>query len=167
MNIILQKELNDCHNAAIGTACEVSYEKAAKATGHVNLPGMLESPVFSNPWNMYRALTKLGFWKRNLTWADLKAGRAKPGKTIVLVKQSLMQQHWVVWDGLQHFSNNKTFHRVYWGDSEEPRLISEAEFENMFLRKILGDKRLFICAFEVYRASIWKLMWERLKSIFK
>jgi hypothetical protein len=164
--IILQREPRDCHNAAIGTACGVSYEKVCEATGHKDLPGPLESPVFSNPWNLYLALIRLGFWRKIITWGDLKAGRAKPGKTIVLVKKSLTQQHWVVWGGVQVSAGHVVYHRIYWGDSVNVRLVPENEFKKMFLRKILGDKRLIICAFEVYRISFWELIRKCFKSLF-
>ncbi len=158
MNIVLMKceGGRDCHNAAIGTACQVSYEDANKATGHKDLPGPLESLIFSNPWNLYLSLIKMGFWKMNVTLQMLLNGQCKPGKTIVLVKKSLTQQHWVVWAGIDGFGN----HLFYWGDSEKPRTVTASELRELFTTSRPN------CAFQVYRASFWRLMWERLKSLF-
>lgn len=157
MNIILMKESNDCHNAVIGTACEVSYEAASKAIGHIDLPGPLESPIFSNPWNLYRALIVLGFWKMNVTLQMLLNGDCEPGKTIVLVKKSTTQQHWVVWAGIDGFG----MHRFFWGDSATPCLKSPTEVRRLFT---VGSPAN--CAFQVYRANFWRLMLARLQAIF-
>lgn len=164
----------DCHNAVIATACQVTYEEASKATGHKDLLGQLESPIFSNPWNLYRALIKLGFWKINITWPMLRDGIAVPGKTIVLVKQDLLTQHWCVWDGLLHVADGETYHRVFWGDSTEPRFFTEAKFKDMFEKDLLFGKKLWVCAFQVYKANFWDLLLaktqsliERVKEIFR
>lgn len=156
MNIILMKESNDCHNAVIGTACEASYEAASKAIGHIDLPGPLESPIFSNPWNLYRALITLGFWKMNVTLQMLLNGKCQPGKTVVLVKKSFTQQHWVVWAGLDPFG----MHKVLWGDSEKPRLISSIELQKLFTTSKPN------CAFQVYKANFWRLMVAKVQSWF-
>lgn len=157
MNIVLMREERDCHNAAIGTACQVSYEEASKATGHKDLPGPLESPVFSNPWNLYWALIVLGFWKMNVTLQMLLNGKCQPCRTIVLVKKSFTEQHWVVWAGIDGFGN----HLFYWGDSERPVKKTPAEVRELFLKSKPN------CAFQVYKANFFRLMWERLKALFK
>lgn len=158
MNIILMQceGGRDCHNAAIGTACQVSYEKTSKATGHKDLPGPLESPLFSNPWNLYRALIVLGFWKMNVTLQMLLNGDCEAGKTIVLVKKSFTQQHWVVWAGIDGFGN----HRLFWGDSEKPVMKTAAQMQSLFLTSKPN------CAFQVYKANFWRLMLARLQAIF-
>ena len=161
MNIVLMREERDCHNAVIATACQVSYEEASKATGHKDLPGPLESPIFSNPWNLYRALIRLGFWKKNITWRDLEHGKAMPDKTIVLVKDSQLAQHWVVWSGIQLTTDNQILHRVYWGDSIEPTYFRNERMKEMFLSHWPN------CAFQVYKANFWTLLWARIRSIFR
>lgn len=157
MNIVLMKFETDCEVAAIATACGIDYEKAKKALGWRDLPGGLENPIFGNPWNLYRALIVLGFWKKSLEPSDLFTGRAEPGKTILLVKKSFTQQHWVVWGGVNAFG----FHLIYWGDKEQPRYLTTPELES-YLVKSWPD-----CAFTVYKANVWRLMWERLKGFFR
>lgn len=153
------REERDCHNAAIATACQVSYEQASKATEHKDLPGMLESPVFSNPWNMYRALVKLGYWKRNITWSHLLSGDYAPLRTIVLIKDSLLQQHWIVL-GVSTLKSGKREYRAYWGDSEKPRTLTEQQLKELFLNSWPN------CAFQVYKANFFRLMWEKFKMLF-
>jgi hypothetical protein len=165
--IVKQQETNDCHVPLLANLCNVSYDKAASALNHINLPGMLESPIFSNPWNVYRGLARLGFWKRNLTWEQLTDGTATPDKVGVLVKKSLLVQHWVVWSGIQILADSEPFHRVYWLDSDEPIYIPNSEFKLMFERKLIGKKKLWVCAFEVYKAKWYKVLWYRLLSWFK
>jgi hypothetical protein len=154
------REKRDCHNAAIATACGVSYEQASKATRHIDLPGPLESPVFSNPWNLYRALLNLGYWKRNVTLTDLLTGNFTPMKTIVLVHDPddpLFSQHWTVHAGISQAGN----HLLLWGDNIVPRIVSPAKLKIYFKRGWPN------CAFEVYKASIWRLIFQRLLSLFK
>ena len=166
MNIVLMQEERDCAVAAIGTALSVIYEQAAKALNHANLPGPLESPLLSNPWTLYRAISRLGFWKKNLTWMQVKSCEAMPGKIIMLVKQDLLTQHWIVWDGTLNANEGK-FHRVFWGNSEEPRYYPEAKLDEML------HKAPPYCIFEVYkftgsRWSLWaRLAWERIKSALR
>ena len=158
----LMREERDCHVAVIATACQVSYEEAAKALNHIKLGG-LESPVFSNPWNLYRALIKLGFWKKNITWHDIEHGNAKPDETIMLVKNSFLEQHWVVWSGTEkHIVDGaeKVFHRLYWGDSVEPVLMTSERLLEMFTTSFPN------CAFQVYNANFWSLLWARILSLF-
>ena len=161
MNIILMREERDCHNAAIATACQVTYEQATNATGHKDLPGMLESPIYSNPWNMYRALINIGFWKRNITWQDIASGNYAAGKTIVLVhdpKSPTFNQHWIV---LGDYEAAFSTYRAFWGDSEKPRLLSKGQLKELFLKGFPN------CAFEVYPANVLRLAWERLKTWLK
>lgn len=149
----------DCAVAAIGTACNVSYDQAAKALNHVDLPGSLESPILSNPWNLYRALIRLGFWKKNITLTMLLADDAKAYDTIVLVKESFLKQHWVVYAGTQiNEKTGKMQYRFLWGDSDNVRIKSEEETILLFLTA--GPN----CAFQVYRANVFKIFVERVKN---
>lgn len=152
----------DCAVAAVGTATGSTYEHSARALNHVDLPGPLESPILSNPLNVYRAIARLGFWKRNLTWADLLAGNFAPMRAIVLIKNSLIEQHWIVLGSttLDLRTNERSF-RCYWGDSETPRVVSEKTMKKYFLTSWPN------CAFEVYEASVWRVWWERFKAIFR
>ena len=144
----------DCAVAAVGTACNVSYAEAATALNHVDLPGPLESPILSNPWNLYRALVRLGFWKRNITLQMLLKGDCKPGETIVLVKGSQLEQHWVVWMGC----HAEGWHLFYWGDNDRLRLYNNESVKKLFLTAWPN------CAFQVYKASVWRVWWERFKE---
>lgn len=158
MNIVLMREERDCHNAAIGTVCQVSYEQASKATGHKDLPRDLESPVFSNPLNMYRALINLGFWKKNITWANIERGEYKADSTIVLLhnpQKPFLSQHWIVLG-----ERNNLEYKCFFGDKIEPKIISQKQFKEYFLKGWPN------CAFEVYKANFFRLMWEKLKMLF-
>jgi len=148
----------DCAVAAIGTACNVSYDQAAKALNHIDLPGPLESPILSNPWNLYRALVRLGFWKKNITLKMLLTGEAKAYDTIVLVKESLLAQHWVVYAGTQiNVKTGKLRYRFLWGDSDDIRIKSEEETILLFLTAWPN------CAFQVYRANVFKIWVEKMQ----
>lgn len=157
MNVTLMRLDNDCEVAALSIATQKTYEQVESALNRINLPGDLESPIFSNPWNLYRALIVLGFWKMNVTLQMLLNGDCEPGKTIVLVKKSTTQQHWVVWAGIDGFG----MHRFFWGDSATPCLKSPTEVRRLFT---VGSPAN--CAFQVYRANFWRLMLARLQAIF-
>ena len=150
----------DCAVAGVGTATNSTYEQSAKALNHVDLPGPLESPILSNPINLYRAIARLGFWKRNLTWADLLAGNFAPMRAIVLIKNSLIEQHWIVLGTTALRGGQREYH-AYWGDSETPRTLTETQLKEYFLTSWPN------CAFEVYEASVWRVWWERFKAIFR
>lgn len=156
MNITLMRLYNDCEVAALSIATQKTYEQVESALNRINLPGDLESPIFSNPWNLYRALVKLGFWKMNVTLQMLLNGKCEAGKTIVLVKKSFTQQHWVVWAGIDAFGN----HLIYWGDSKTPVKKSPIELQKLFVTSKPN------CAFQVYRANFWRLMLARFQAIF-
>ena len=159
--VVLMREERDCAVPVIAMSTGVSYEKAAAALSHRDLPGPLESPLLSNPWNLYRALIKLGFWKKNITWSMLENGDALPNKTIVLVKDSQLAQHWIFWGGLLHQPSGESLHIVYWGDSEEPKYFHNERMKEMFLSHWPN------CAFQVYKANFWTLLWARIRSVFR
>lgn len=154
---VLMRRGTDCEVAALATALGITWEQARDLLSWRDLPGPLENPVFGNPWNLYRALIRAGYWKYNITLADLLNGRCEPGKTIVLVKKSTTQQHWVVWAGINGFGQ----HQFYWGDSKELRLKSPGEVRALFTAGAPAN-----CAFQVYKANIWRLMLARVQGLF-
>lgn len=158
MNIVTMRTQTDCEVAAIATACGVSWTEAAEAVGWKNLPYSLENPIYGNPWNLYRALVGLGFWKKNVTKDMLMNGTCTPDRTIVLVKKSFTQQHWVVWGGVHHDTKH---HMIYWGDKLEPRYLMDHELEKLFVESWPD------CAFEVYPANFWQMLWARIKLFFR
>lgn len=156
--LVLMRGKTDCEVAAIGNACEVGYEQALDALDYRRLPKGLENPILGNPWNLYRALICLGFWKRNVTLTDLLRGTAEPGKTIVLVhdpQNPTLAQHWVTWHG--KFCES---HLLAWGQSQELKRVSSAVLTEYF-RKGWPN-----CAFTVYKANFWRLMLARVQSWF-
>jgi hypothetical protein len=160
MSIVLMQTKTDCEVAAVATATETTYDKAKKALSWRDLPGGAENPVYGNPWNLYRALLNLGYWKRNVTLTDLLTGNFTPMKTIVLVHDPddpLFSQHWTVHAGISQAGN----HLLLWGDNIVPRIVSPAKLKIYFKRGWPN------CAFEVYKASIWRLIFQRLLSLFK
>ena len=158
MKIVLMEHETDCEVAAIATACQVSYDKAESALGWVDLPGGLENPVFGNPINLHKALLKLGFWKKNITLSQLLKGECTTHKTVVLLKKSHLQQHWVVYAG-----QNGDYIGFWWGnDAENPKWVTKATAAKWFTQDGPVNE-----AFEVYKCSFWRLLWERLKGIFK
>lgn len=158
MNLELMRGKTDCEVAAIANACGVTYEQALDALDYRRLPKGLENPILGNPWNLYRALIRLGFWKRNVTLSDLLRGTAEPGKTVVLLhdpQNPTLQQHWVTWHG-----KTGDHHALAWGDSRELRYISSYQFADYF-RKGWPN-----CAFTVYKASVWRLIVAKMQSWF-
>jgi hypothetical protein len=154
--VLMQKE-NDCEVAALATACAVTYDQAKKALGWQDLPGGAENPIFGNPWNLYWALLNLGFWKKNVTLTQLLKGEAEPGKTVVLVhfpEQPTLKQHWVGWGGRKIDGA----HTLYWGKSELPVHVKDNVLKDLFKRGWPN------CAFSVYKASAWRILWEKLKG---
>lgn len=156
MKIILMEHDTDCEVAAIATACQVSYDKAETALGWRKLPAGLENPIFGNPINLHRALLRLGFWKDELTLNELLAGKAEPGKTIVLLKQSATVQHWVV-----YYGKTGELFAFLWGNSRNPRWLTVDKVAQYFLQD--GPCNT---AFTVYKCGFWELVWRKLKFIF-
>lgn len=160
MKPVLMRHETDCEVAAIATACEVSYEQSRDALGWRKLPEGAENPVFGNPWNLYRALIDIGFWKRNIRFRDLASGRATPDKTIVLIHNKAnptLEQHWVVWAGLDEDGN----HKLWWGINDETYVVVPPQTMSAYFHKGWPN-----CAFEVYKASIFEILWLRFKRLF-
>ena len=154
--VVLMRYQTDCEVAALATALNITWEEAQKALDWRRLPKGLENPVFGNPINLYRALIGLGYWKQNITLTMLLNGTCTPRKTIVLVKKSFVQQHWVVWAGIDAFGN----HLLLWGDNEKPVAKTPVEMRDLFCKSIPN------CAFQPYKASAWRILWEKIKAFF-
>lgn len=115
-NVVLMRQHRDCLVAVLATVLGVTWEKAAKLLWHKDLRSPLTSLLFSTHWWLKWTLRSIGASYRRVDPEDLMAGRCSPMGTILLVKQSLWAQHWVVWAGLDPHG----FHLVYWGDSSIP-----------------------------------------------
>lgn len=136
--LITMREERDCHVAAVATACgtamgvRCSYEAAAKALWHWDLPFFLESPLLSNPLNLCRGIEKLGCKVRSVKISELLRGELKPGAVICLMHDpsgdiaGTIGQHWVVW-----FGKDATGHLFHWGKSQKLRTYSEADTVDM------------------------------------
>lgn len=160
MPLVLMRNSTDCEIPVIANACDVTYEQAKAALSWRNLFGPLENPVFGNPWNLYRALIKLGFWKKNITLNDLLAGRAEPGKTIVLIhnpKKPFTSQHWVTWHG----RCADKYHLLAWGDSTTFVLATDQQMTDYY------KKGWPPCAFQVYKANALNLLFRRIESYIR
>lgn len=156
--LVEMRQLNDCHNPVIANSTGVTYEEASRALLHYDLPSMLESPIMSNPWNLYRALIVLGFWKKNITLTMLLAGDCEPGKTIVLLhnpENPLLAQHWITWHGIEN-----GLHLLAWGNSQEFKRVTP-ELLTDYYRKGFPN-----CAFQVYKCNILRVWWEKIKMFF-
>jgi hypothetical protein len=131
--LVTMRQLRDCHNAAVATACDVTYEQASKALWHWNLPGLLESPIISNPLNIMRGIKKLGYNAENATLTELLNGKLPAKKTIVLVHndesaiKGILQQHWVVFMGIDS-AEKYLFH---WGYSQKLTAKTRQEVVDM------------------------------------
>jgi hypothetical protein len=136
--LITMREERDCHNAAGATAAgvalgrRVSYEEAAKAFNHWNLPWFFESPLLSNPLMLQRGMKRLGCKVRSVKISELLRGELKPGAVICLMHDpsgdiaGTIGQHWVVW-----FGKDATGHLFHWGKSQKLRTYSEADTVDM------------------------------------
>lgn len=150
----------DCEVAALATALNITWEESQKALDWRRLPKGLENPVFGNPLNIYHALVDLGHWKANKTLMQLLQGDYTPGKCIVLIhnpSNPTLQQHWVVLGAKKH---DHSGYEVFWGDSEAPRFITEKMLKEYFLAGWPN------CAFQPYKASAWRILWEKIKAFF-
>jgi hypothetical protein len=159
MNIILMEQERDCLVAALATATQASYDAAESALFHKNLPGMLESPIFGNPINAYKALLKLGYWKKNVTMTELLSGKAEPMKTVVLLHNPdapIMTQHWVVYAGKDPYGK----HLLLWGNSKVAKAVDDKTLEEFYRRGWPN------CSFTVYKANFWTLIWNKIKMLW-
>ena len=160
LKIITMQHQTDCEVAAIATALGITWEESRKLLDWRRLPKGLENPIFGNPWNLYRALVDAGYWKINKTLTQLLKGDYAPYKTIVLLhdpKSPIMKQHWVVLGAKR--PDHGGF-EVFWGDSEQPRFITEKMLKEYFLAGWPN------CAFEPYKANIIRIWWEKIKAFF-
>jgi hypothetical protein len=158
LKVILMRESSDCEVAAIATACGVEYEEAEKALGWRKLPLGAENPIYGNSLNLHKALIKLGFWKSNITLSQLLEGKAAPNKTVVLLKGGVFKQHWVVYSG-----RSGDYYSFWWGDSNtNPKWFTGAQVTKMFTQDGPVNE-----AFEVYPASAFKLLIERIRNFFR
>jgi len=142
----------ECETAAIATVTQIDYDDVNKAIGRIeSLPDSIENPIFGNPFSLYVALIRLGYWKKNITLNDLINGNAEPMKTIVLVKKSLFEQHWVVYAGKENDN-----YKFFWGTIVDPVYLTKWKMVELFT-KDTGIN----CAFQVYKSNILRraFMW--------
>ena len=160
MNVVLMRSKTDCEVAALATALGITWEEAQKALYWRRLAKGLENPVLGNPWNLYRALISLGFWKKNIALADLLSGSAEPGKTIVLVhnpKNPTLSQHWITWHGRY----GDKYHLLAWGDSQDFVIKTDDQLSDLYRK---GHPN---CAFQVYKANALNLLFRRIESYIR
>lgn len=150
--IVLMKFDSDCEVAAIATATGKTWQEARNALGWEPLNYGLENPIFGNPINLYHALLKLGYWKRNITLSDMFKCDYKPLETIVLLhdeRNPILYQHWAILGGYDAVTG--TF-EIYLGYEKEPIFITSTQFTSMFLKGFPN------CAFQVYKANPLRLV---------
>jgi hypothetical protein len=160
LKIITMQHQTDCEVAAIATALQISYDEAKSALRWQTLPFNANNPIYGNPYNLYIALINLNHWKSNKTLTQLLKGDYIPYKTIVLLhdpKSPIMKQHWVVLGAKRHDHGG---FEVFWGDSEQPRFITEKMLKEYFLAGWPN------CAFTICKASVYRLIWEKIKAFF-
>jgi hypothetical protein len=158
--VVLMRSKTDCEVAALATALGITWEESQKLLDWRRLPKGLENPVFGNPLNLYRALADAGYWKINKTLTQLLKGDYTPGKCIMLVhnpSNPTMQQHWILLGAKR--PDHGGFD-VFWGDSEQPRFITESMLKEYFLGGWPN------CSFEPYKAHIIRIWWEKIKAFF-
>ena len=159
LKIITMQHQTDCEVAAIATALGITWDESQKLLDWRRLPKGLENPILGNPWNLYRALVDAGYWKANKTLTQLLKGDYIPYKTIVLLhdpKSPIMKQHWVV---LGNRLSNKQY-EIYFGNDELPEIVSDTTLKGYFLAGWPN------CAFSIYKASVYRLIWEKIKVWF-
>ena len=140
--LVTMRQLRDCHIPAVATACQVTYERAHKVLWHFNLPWFLESPILSNPLNVKRGVSALGFTPVEIGLTPLINNTATPGRVIVLVhdpKNPLFAQHWVVWMG----KDSTDTHYLHWGLTQDLERKTKQELIDLVT---LGTPN---CVFEV------------------
>lgn len=138
--LVTMREFRDCHCPVVANTTSealgrrVTYEEASKALYHWNLPWLLESPLLSNPWNVCRAIRKLGCKaddKAKIT--QLLRKELPEGRTICLMHDTkgfisgTIGQHWVV---LMGYGANNTY-VFHWGKSQKLQVYCEADVIKM------------------------------------
>ena len=126
MNVPLMREHRDCHVPAVAIAANVTYSQARAALWHWDLRCILTSILWSNPWNLLRALWSLGKPTRvSRCW---EPHWWSPFRTILLVHnpENFLDKHWVVLG----FPTDRG-HEVYWGDSKVPRRFTREKLKNL------------------------------------
>ena len=133
--LVTMREKRDCHVPVIANTCGVTYEQAHKAAWHFNLPWLFESPIFSNPLNVCRAIRSLGFEADDsITWAQIKSRKLPAGKLIILVHEpssdikGTLMQHWVT---LEEYRADGYF-GLHWGQKQALAYKSESELLALF-----------------------------------
>jgi ABC-type bacteriocin/lantibiotic exporter with double-glycine peptidase domain len=144
----------ECETAVIATITQTEYDLVNKTMKRKRwLPDFIENPLYGNPLNFYWTLTKLGYWKDNITLSEFLDGKAIPYKTVMLVKKSLTKQHWVVFCGY----NNDKF-EFLWGDKFTPIYLKKENVINLFTQAgFVND------CFSIYKCNVFKKLWERFK----
>ena len=157
---VLMRYQTDCEVAVIATALQITWEDAQEALDWRELPKGINSPIMGNPWNLYRALISLGYWKANKTWKQIENGDYTPGMCIMLIHNPTnptLQQHYIV---ISDKRDDLGGYLVFWGDSEQPRLIKTDKLKAYFLKGYPN------CSFQPYKASVIRILWEKVKSFF-
>lgn len=133
--LVTMREKRDCHVPVIANTCGVKYEQAHKAARHFNLPWLFESPIFSNPWNVCRAIRSLGFEADDsITWAQIKSRELPVGKLIILVHEpsndvkGTLMQHWLT---VESYRADGYF-GLHWGKKQELVYKSEGDLLALF-----------------------------------
>jgi hypothetical protein len=141
--VVTMRESADCEEASLATAAGVSYEQAKRAIGKPPfLPESVNDPLFGNPENMKAAIRRLNRTPITRTQTDILTGNAAAGKTVVLLRASTLQQHWVCLESVT--PTHVSFH---WGDGTIKR------FTHVAFKRVFGPtealKFSFNAAFEV------------------
>lgn len=155
-NIVKMKYDTDCEVAMVATECGVSWETAKDALNWKDLISGLENPLFGNPYNVYLALIKLGFWKQNINWKQLQ----EDVRCCVLIhfpEEPTLKQHWIV----RHHIDEDKNHYCYFGKSDDFTVISNYKMKKLFLSGYPN------CAFQVYKAGFWRLLVEKIRGWFR
>lgn len=144
----------DCEVAMLATECKLSWETVRNALNWKQLKYGLENPFFGNPYNVYLALIKLGFWKQNINWKQLQTDI----ECCVLIhfpEEPYLKQHWIV----RHHIDSDGNHYCYFGKSNDFTVISNHKMKKLFLSGYPN------CAFKIYKCNIFKrlLKWILLK----
>jgi len=156
MKIVTMKHDTDCEVAMLATALQVDYETACKAINWKKLPYGLENPVYGNPYNVYLALLKLGYWKQNLNWKEFLKYN---GICCVLIhdnKHPYIKQHWIVRESYQN-----GYHKCYFGYTDIPVYL-----DNNKIKRYIFDGYPN-CIFKPYKCDIFTRIFKYIKLKLK